>query len=246
MLSFWGSVIGGLISGWLTLLGVRLTIQYYQEKDEELRKEKEQLQKEKEEDIKRERFKRKPEFEITNHKFYKSNGESEKCDLEVYYDEIKDVRINDVEISITYADDILDSSKYCSVVYELKNIGKTDVMNFVVYTNSKKYRCLFDIKELKSDVGNGFLSYSALWDKKIKTGESIKVKIIYNKDRVLGNMLSASLSIGFQDVFSTCWSQPLFAPSDKIYCAYEISEGEYWTRQGIEDALACFRGEAFW
>lgn len=237
--TFWGSIIGGLISGGLTLFGVWLTIRYYRQKDEKERLERERKEREA-------RKMRMPNFEIIDYKTYDHYNKNDECDLELYFDKPRDVRNENGVVNFYYPDDVLDEKKYCSYVYELKNVGKTEVVNFTVYTTSKHYTCLIPIKELKTIVDEKYVSYSDLSDNKLKIGDTIKIKIIYNKERVLGNMLSASLNIACQDIFDTYWCQPLFAPFEKVYDANEITAEQYWSRQGEQDAIDCFSGKAFW
>ena len=245
------AIISGFLSGGLTLLAAIITIQYYHRKDEKDRKERES--KEKREREERERLEkdarmfRRPELEVKKHYKEQEGTVLGKYDLEVYFDEFLNVEVDDFGgVNANFYEDILNKSKHFSVVYELENIGKTDIDNLTIMTSHKRTKFLTYLSSLESDVKNGYLSYSATLDKRIKVGETITIKISYNKDRILKPVYAALLNIGFEDVYRTFWVQPFFAPSNRIYVPKEIAEQDYISRIGIDDALECFRNPHKW
>lgn len=245
------AILSAIISGVLALLVATKKIQYYHRKDEADRKEresKEKREREEREMLKKDaRMFRRPELEIKKHYKEQEGTVLGKYDLEVYFDEFLNVEVDGFGgVNANFHKDVLDKSKHFSVVYELENIGKTDIDNLTIMTSHKRTKFLTNLSSLESHVKNGLLSYSATLDKRIKVGETITIKISYNEDRILGPEWAALMNIGFEDVYRTFWVQPFFAPSNRIYVPKEIAEQDYISRIGIDDALECFRNPYKW
>lgn len=108
------SILGGLVSGLFTFLGVFITIKYQREKD---RKEELRIQQEKDAELE----KIKPRLEIQDYIEEKDYKETENVDMNVLL-----VSIKDYERGIHhfhYDPLVLDKKKWRCVEYMLKNIG---------------------------------------------------------------------------------------------------------------------------
>ena len=77
-------------------------------------------------------------------------------------------------------------------------------------------------------------------------GDTVKVKFCYNKECVIGGMFSAIMSIIMEDDNGRYWSQPLFAPENKIYDSRLISYQEYRNQINTDIAEECFKKPWLW
>ena len=112
------SILGGLVSGLFTFLGVLFTIKYQRNKDKQ---EERRLQKEKDDEF----DKTKPRLEIQEFLEERDYDESEKADISAIL-----VSIKGYEKYIhrfKYDPLVLDKSKWRCVDYVLKNTGATEI-----------------------------------------------------------------------------------------------------------------------
>ena len=120
------SILGGLVGGLFTFLGVLITITYERSKGV---KEERRRQKEKEE----EQIKARPRLEIQEYSYF--DGERvDDVDLEVVMASIKDFK--DIgRVCFKYNPDVINKEKWVSVDYVLKNIGATEIDHLYLITN---------------------------------------------------------------------------------------------------------------
>ena len=75
---------------------------------------------------------------------------------------------------------------------------------------------------------NNFLNYSVIFEKAIKPQQTVVVRVCYISDKiVVSNMGSAPITIWMIDEKRNWWSQPLFAPDNKIYNSTKASHKEW-------------------
>lgn len=97
------------------------------------------------------------------------------------------------------------------------------------------------------EYSHGFLNYSEIFDKNIKVGQTVKLRVSYLKDQViLSNIGSATLTIWLMDVNNNVWIQPLFAPSAKIDNSSRSSMKQFKQDNDISVAIECFKNPMLW
>ena len=120
--AFISAIVSGIVSIITTVLVER-------------HKEKRILLKEKRE-ARRDAFFKRPEMEIIEHKNYLSRqgyGISKQCDIELFIASPEQI-VNQEEktVYLKYRQEDFDRSRWCCVIYTLKNVGKTGISAFVL------------------------------------------------------------------------------------------------------------------
>lgn len=236
-------LISAVVSGTVSLL-VNLIIERRREK----RADRIETRKER-----KEAFETRPELDIVGYEDHLSqvgDAVEQKCDIELFVSQIKNVTTTgkgrqDIVYAHYYEDDV-NLNEWCCVVYKFENKGKTDISALDIICNHKKTTCIFPCDSMQHREATNSLSYWCCYDKKIRVGETITIKLCYHKDRIPSGMFSAIMSIGLEDVNSRYWTQPLFAPEDKIYSSKEISYKEYREQIRTDVAEECFKQPWLW
>lgn len=241
-MEIFASILGGLVGGLFTFLGVLMTIRYENKKEirEEIRR-----QKEKEE----QQFENRPRFDIVAYSNMRKYSEGQQADLSVLLCPIEKYEKNDGRSMFYYPPEIVDSQKWSSVKYTLKNIGHTEISHLFVSTNLPKNTALFENNkgENKLYYENHLLNYSVILDKAIKPKESIKLKVCYIDEQVVVSSIGrAPITIWLIDERGNWWSQPLFAPANKIYDCKRTSSKEWKDTTDEEKAIECFEKPYLW
>jgi len=198
-------------------------------------------------------FENRPEMEVVDYKDYIKRtgyGIKQKCDVEVFVAKIEKISITGKKKRDTvfahYRDNIFNPADWCCVIYEFKNAGKTDVSTFNIVCNYQKDTCIFESDSAEHWAKDNLLNYWSCFDKKIRVGDTITVKFCYHKDCVIGSMISAIMSIIMEDDNGRYWTQPLFAPENKIYDSQLISYQEYRNQINTDIAEECFKKPWLW
>jgi hypothetical protein len=223
-----GDMLSGLIIGFFTYLGVRATLKF----------EKQKYQRE----LRTERFNNKPEFRISKAEF-KSDEEADIAAIctifKHHFDE------ND-RLVIDYNPELLDKNNLIYFDYELKNIGKSAIEYTVVATHRQQNTTLTEIEDFKYLYDSKIMNYDCYFDKKIFPGESLKLRIYYNKDSGPMSMFSSNLILMFQDEYGTYWKQSFFEDRLNLYSPRIISHKEFRIYTTIDTALDCFKNPWKW
>ena len=127
-----------------------------------------------------------------------------------------------------------------------RNAGKTDIRCVSPVCTYKKDTMLCDVSNAKMILEYGWLSYSTMFDRKIRVGESFTTKICYHKDCIVSGMMSSIMFMCLEDCNNRFWNQPLFAPNNKIYDSYEITYKEYKDEYLPDSAIECFKKPWLW
>jgi hypothetical protein len=72
------------------------------------------------------------------------------------------------------------------------------------------------------------------------------LKISYHKDAIIPGLFSAPFSIGMVDDNGRYWTQPLFAPQEKVYDSRAMSWKEYKEQMQTKTAEECFKSPWLW
>lgn len=193
-------------------------------------------------------YENRPEFTVIDYKNYISRigyGLKLESDINVFLTQIMDVNISNI-VEAIYKEESFDKEKWCCVIYTLKNVGKTDIKVTDLICNNKQYVSLIESDISENYLKNKMLNYSVTYDKKIRVGDEIKIKICFHNNYVISNPMCATLEIGMEDDNSVYWKQPLFVPENKIYKSYKVSGREYINSLNTYDAEECFKKPWLW
>ena len=228
------SVLGGLVGGLFTFLGVIMTIRYEERK----------RLKEKEDYI----SKNSPRLEIVDFREVHVYEEEETTDIEMILCKIDNYDVSG-RPSFYYDKRMVNSKDWVNITYTLKNIGGTEIDHLYFTSNLVKSVSLFNISNGENlfSYNNNLLNYSVILDQSIKPQEMIKIKICYITDRIItSNIGSAPVSIWLVDSNKNWWEQPLFAPSNRIYNVTRTSHKSWKNSTDIITAIRCFADPMQW
>lgn len=203
--------------------------------------------------LQREAFQNRPEMQIVNYKDYVCRpgyGIKQKCDIDLFVARISQVslegRRKDQIVRAHFCGDDLNPENWCCVIYTLKNAGKTDISRLDIICHFQQTTCIFPSQEVKQWEDGGLLNYAHCYDRKVRVGETITLKLCYYKDHIVPSAFSAAISIGMVDDNGRHWTQPLFAPQDKAYDSRPISSKEYHDELNTDTAEECFKKPWLW
>lgn len=198
-------------------------------------------------------FRTRPEMSIIDYKNYIARvgyGIKRKCDIELFVARIENITITgQMKQDVVYAHyrkEDFNLDEWCCVVYTFKNVGKTAASSLDIICNYQKYICIFPCDRAQYWVADNALNYWYCYDKKIRVGETITVKFCYHKDRIITGMISPIISVCMEDDNGRYWTQPLFAPTDKVYDSRLISYKEYREKINTHKAEECFKKPWLW
>ncbi len=234
------SILGGLVSGLFTFLGVLLTIHYQQKKD---KKEEARLIREKNDEFE----KMKPRLEIQDYIEERDYDESQTADMTALLVSIKKYEKKDNRFH--YDSLVLEKNKWRCIEYILKNTGKTEIDHIYLSTNLIKNTSLLNAstEEYISDFKNMFLNYSVILEKTVKPQQTIHIRICYlTNQRIMSNIGSAPLTIWLMDVNNNVWEQAFFAPEKKLYISTRSSFKKFCDCTDINTAIKCFNNPILW
>ena len=229
------AITGAIAGGFVTLL---------LDKRKERREDKKEKQNEK-----KKIYEERPELQIIEYKEYLNrpgNKLKKECDINVFMTKIEKVSIEDDIVIAHYNKEYFNEEEWCCVIYEFKNAGKTDIRCVSPICTYKKDTMLCSVYSAQMILEHGFLSYSTLYDTKIRAGESFTMRVCYHKDCIMTGMLSANMVMGIEDCNNRFWRQPLFAPNNKIYETHRITYKEYKDDFLPDAAIECFKKPWLW
>lgn len=235
---------GLILSGLITFLGVKLTINN-QNKIEQKRLKKEQEEKDKE------FFEKRPTLEIVDYKVLGNleveNEERNKSDVEILPCSIN-VEVLHGHIKVLYKN--INSKKFYTVKYVLKNTGHITIYDITFYLNLYKNTSLLDAKNdhWKFWVNNNLLDRAVILEKIIKPGQEITLLVHYpDKNRILlSNLGSPMLAIVSIDEYRNTWRQALNIPEQRITLMKRYSYDDYISDININALLECYRKPYLW
>ena len=242
------AIIGAFISGIISWIVSNKLQQRKEQREDTLAAQKER----------KEIFQARPEMDIVEYKDYLSRsgyGIKQKCDIEIFVAHIDHVSIEDngkkgkkkrEYVRAHFNPDDLDTHEWCCVIYTFKNVGKTDISTTDIICRYQKDTCIFPCALINEYIENNILNYSECYDRKIRSGETVSLKLCYHKDRVITGLLSAIITIGMQDDNGRYWQQPLFAPTDRIYDSRQVDWKEYRDNLLPDLAIECFKNPGLW
>ena len=194
-------------------------------------------------------FEKRPELKITEYKEYlgrPGHKLKKECDISIFITKMTNVSVEGDCVTAHYNKDFFNEEEWCCVIYEFKNVGKTDIRCVSPICMYKKDTMLCEVKMSQLVLEHGVLSYSTVYDKKICVGESFTMRICYHKDCISAGMFSAIMVMALEDSNNRYWMQPLFAPNDTIYESYKVTRKEFKEALLPESAMECFKKPWLW
>lgn len=235
-LAFLGSILGGLIGGIFTFLGVKMTINHENLKSLDKKHD--------------EKVKNKPRLEIIGKTEFTEYNEKnfEITDLDCIILPIKKYKSVCSRINFYYDETSLDKNNLCYKEYVFKNTGLTEIDYICVTTNVYQTTALFELSNYDAFINCHALNYDACSNKYfIKPGETIKMRFYYLKDQIiLSPMGNATITIWLKDINGSFWSQPLFLDRDNIDKSYENDYKDFRDAIDVRTAIECFKNPYLW
>lgn len=221
------SIISGLISGAITIVGVLITI----------RNDNKWKRKEERKNI----FKEKPKFSVQ-----KAEDEA-KADIQVLVASFECIKDDENGIQFVYDKKLKKDKEIVSKDYIFENTGKSAAKYFSVIMNEKKHFSIFEYSRRKSWLESRFINYYVLYDKKeIEPGQTIRLRLYRHKDENFSSYAYAGLSIYFTDEYGNYWEQPFFNGDAKLYGPYQKTHKDYIDDISTDTALECFENPMLW
>ena len=223
------SVLGGLVGGLFTYLGVRATIKH-------------DIEQKRKEELKR-KYDDRPRLEITSFKDLKAVSSRGKFDCDFLLTKYTNVSLETNNLFFSYDKRILDIKNMQCVEYTFTNTGKTEIDDVCFVCNQKEILALIELKNIDFYLSHGLPEREA-WPKDhktIKPGESITVRVCYLKDFIVPSFPTAVVSIHMIDIYGTNWRQPLFCPLSQTDNSRMESYRDYKEARDIESVLKYLR-----
>ena len=148
-----------------------------------------------------------------------------------------------------YDESVITPENWVCVEYTLRNTGHTEIDHIYFSTNLPKNTALFNVLNEENVMchDNHFLNYSVIFEKAIKPQQTVSIKVCYISGKiVVSNIGGAPITIWMIDENKNWWSQPLFAPDNKIYNSSRSSHKEWKDYTDEAKAIECFENPMLW
>lgn len=178
--------------------------------------------------------------------YIEKDANKDDVDIEIFLGTFNVVYNENRDYDIVYSDNICDKKNHEFKDVVIKNIGKSDIDCLYIVTTNKRCTILTSYDFLDTLVANKSVWYSCCYDKKIRIGEVIKIRICFEKGHQPYNLFSSTLAFLFEDSNHNLWEQPFFYEKDNIYSPYAISYGDYRRSITADDAYDCFEHPWMW
>lgn len=234
-ISFFGSVLGGLIGGIFTFLGVKLTLKHEQEKER-----KEILLKAND---------NKPRLEIVKYYDFNTtiNNENINNDCNIIALNIIDFKDDCNCARFFYDTAALNAENLIFVEYEFKNNGNTEIEDICITSNLPKIMSVFEFERKEIYINENLLNYGVWAHKRyIKPGQTIRLRVYYVKDQIILSPISYSFTIWLHDVNGRYWAQNFNCPVNEIEISNYSNRDEFKEAIDIDKAIDCFRKPHLW
>lgn len=230
-----GSVLGGLIGGIFTFLGVKQTIKHEKSKERKA--------------ILLKANENKPRLEIVKYSSFNDtiNDKTINNDCNVIALKIEDVICDEEKLCFIYDKAALDSENLIFVEYKFKNTGNTEIEDICITSNLPKNMSVFELERKKFYIDNNILNYDVFAHKRyVKPGQVIKIRIYYIKDKVINNFLSHPFTIWLHDINGRYWRQSFNSPIKEIEISSLSSRNDFIASTDVDKAIECFKKPYLW
>lgn len=234
-ITFAGSVLGGLIGGIFTFLGVKLTLRY--EKEKEIK------------DAHLKTIETKPRFEIIDYLDFEATRDlkSNNQDCNVLLLSILDFIDDNGRARFFYDENALNSNNLIFVEYVFKNTGFTEVEDVRVASNLPKSLSIVEFEKKEIYFYENMLNYVVYGEKRyIKPGQTIRIRVYYIKDQIIESLISYPLTLWLHDVNGKYWEQNFGSPRNDIETSRLSDLETFKSDTSIEKAVECFKNPQKW
>lgn len=151
---------------------------------------------------------------ITNFSNAPKRDENNRCDIELIFLLIKGY---DGTFMI-YSKEVFDENNLVEYIYELENIGNTNIESVWISTALPKNTSImkYSIFEYCKRINKNILNYKEPYESLIRPKEKFLMKILCNKTEVIAGSIGASITLWLEDVNGNWWEQPLFSHQIKF------------------------------
>lgn len=235
-LAFAGSILGGLIGGLFTFLGVTLTLKH--EKGKERR-----------ELIERANETR-PRLEIERFRGLDETADDKtfNIDCNVLALNIESYREDNGRARFYYNPAALQRENLVFVEYILKNTGLTEIEQICVTSNFPKQISAVELEKRDMYINDNLLNCGVWANKRyIKPGKTVTLRFYYIKGQIiLLNLGSGTFTVWLHDVNGRIWKQSLNSPKDEIELS-QLSNGKTFLDSiDMDKAIDCFNNPMLW
>ena len=232
-IGFWGSLIGGLLGGIFTFFGVLITLKYQK--------------KEKKREQNRLFYDLRPRLEIEEFIPEQKLNDTGKCDCELAMLDFVYNEGDDGKQHFIYDKSSLNNENLYCVIYKLKNIGTTEIVDFCMVSNFYKTTSIFELNLKNRIVKEAFLNYDAWANREIfvKKGEDFTVKICYLKNNNLP-IINPSISMYLHDINGNIWLQNLSLSSKSTGNSLRSDRQTFEAFRDFEKPMYCFKHPEAW
>lgn len=193
------SILGGLIGGLFTFLGVYLTIKEQQKRDKIV--------------LNSFIFATRPELEITNKTELHDYIGVEDSNISIVYcffDYNKEGK------EFNYNEKYLESNNWKCIEYTFKNTGRTKIKHFSIATNYVKKTSISNSVNINSLVSSKYINYRQTYDISLSENSDIKIQFCFLKNKI-PDSIKAPISFWLVDVNNNYWIQDLFLPNSILH-----------------------------
>lgn len=235
-LAFVGSILGGLIGGIFTFLGVKINI-----KHDEKRAAQERINKINQE---------KPRLEILSYVGFRNANENQidDSDCNALALAIVDFKYDGHRSYFFYNEEALDINNLVYVEYKFINNGLTEIEDICVTSDLQRYMSLIALETKDVYIKKHLLNYD-VWSNKryIKPKDLFVLRVFYVKDQVPSTIMGApELVVWLKDVNGHIWKQILYAPEEEIHMPHMGKTSELKESIDIKKSIECFKNPIMW
>ena len=225
------ATIIGIIVGWL--LNFASTMYFH-------KKEKHERQQELNESERKKQFENKSELYICK------GDEQKSVDIEIFLAPFQTKYDENNNYEILYSKNLKSKKNHEYKDVIIKNIGKIDIDSLDIISTNKRTLSLINYDDLDNLLDNKYVWYNYCYDRKIRVGDQMKIRIYFEKEKYPCMLFSSTLAFLFEDQNHNKWEQPFFYEHDKVYPPYFISYKEYRQKITVDDAYDCFEKPWLW
>ena len=230
-----GSILGGLIAGLFTFLGVKRTLEYNKEKEKK--------------DILIKADKEKPRLEVTKYLDFNAtrNKKTINNDCNVLVLSIDGYEEDNGRSRFFYNTEALDINKLVYVEYEFKNTGLTEIEDVCITGNIPRNMAVLELERKDFYINENILNYE-VWSNKryIKPGDTLKIRVYYIQEHIISGSFSYPLSIWLNDINGRYWRQNFGSPLNDIEKPVYSSRKEFMGHTDVDKAIECFKNPYMW